>query len=77
LEIKEQANKIITSYKKDIEMLEEKLGFKTEIEFQKVRSNHEQEQPELREKNRNQRQQINRERDTLKNAESALKNGVV
>lgn len=44
---------------------------------EKAENKHEMEKPELREKNMNQRQQINCERDTLKSAEIALKNVVV
>lgn len=81
---KEQAENIISSCEKDIEMYEEKLNyhrekleFKTENQFKQVQSKHEIEKPELREKNRNQRKQIHHERDTLKNAEIALKRGVI
>lgn len=82
--IKEQAENTILSCEQKIEMLDkkldyhrEKLGFTSEMEFKKVQVQHEQEKPELREKNRNQRAQINRERDTLKNAEIAIKRGVI
>jgi len=81
---KEQAESTILSCKKSIGMHEqnlnyprEKLGFTTEIEFKKIQMQDEKEKPESWEKNRNQRSQISRERDTLKNAEIALKNGVV
>lgn len=81
---KEQAENTILASEQKIEMLDkkleyhrEKLGFTTEIEFKKVQMQHEKEKPELHEKNRNQRSQINRERDTLKNAEIAIKRGVI
>lgn len=82
--IKEQAEDTILASEQKIDMSEkkleyhrEKLGFTTEMEFKKVQVKHEMEKPELHEKNRNQRLQINRERDTLKNAEKAIKQGVI
>lgn len=84
LETKKQAEKTILSCSKSIETYEEKLnyhreklGFTTENEFKKIQVQHEKEKPESWEKNRNQRSQINRERNTLKNAETTLKKGVV
>lgn len=84
LKTKEQAENTILSCNKSIETYDEKLnyhreklGFTTEVEFKKIQVQHEKEKPESWEKNRNQRSQISRERDTLKNAEIALKNGVV
>lgn len=84
LKTKEQAEYTILSCNKSIETYEEKLnyhreklGFTTEIEFKKIQVQHEKEKPESWEKNRNQRSQISRERDTLKNAEIALEQGVI
>ena len=53
----------------------EKLGFSTKNEFNQVKNQHETESPGLLEKNKNNRQYIHSERDTLQKAENALKNG--
>jgi len=55
----------------------EKLGFQTETEFRQVQVQHETERPGLFEANKNQRDQIVREVDALRNAEKALKNAFV
>ncbi|WP_301161149.1 MobQ family relaxase [Actinomadura geliboluensis] len=55
----------------------EKLGFSTEKEFNQVKIQHEEERPELLEKNQKSRQYIHSERDVLQKAENAHKNAFV
>lgn len=55
----------------------EKLGFETENEFNQVKAEYETERPKLIEKIQSLRKRTNYERDSLKNAEGALKNGFI
>lgn len=81
---KEQIEKTILAseqkmamYHEKLHYPSEKLKFTSEREFREIQVAHETERTGLLEQNQKQRHEITKERDTLQNAETVLKNGVI